>query len=105
MRSVTISVGRASVPWLTGSGQGIGQAAAQLLASKGVRVAVNDIVPERAEATVGLITQAGGEAFAAPGDISNPSTVERVFQQLDERLRIAVRHAAEAVIFSESLGR
>ena len=69
---------------VTGSGQGIGQAAAQLLASKGVKVAVNDIVPERAEATVGLITQAGGEAFAALGDISNPSTVERVFQQLDE---------------------
>ncbi|WP_432624706.1 SDR family NAD(P)-dependent oxidoreductase, partial [Bifidobacterium sp.] len=69
---------------VTGSGQGIGRAVAQLLASKGVRVAVNDIVPERAETTVELITQAGGEAFTAPGDIADPDTVEHVFQQLDE---------------------
>ena len=69
---------------VTGSGQGIGRAVAQLLASKGVKVAVNDIVPERAEATVELITQAGGEAFTAPGDIADPDTVEHVFQQLDE---------------------
>lgn len=33
---------------MTRSGQGIGRAVAQLLASKGVKVAVNDIVPERA---------------------------------------------------------
>lgn len=70
---------------VTGSGQGIGRAVAQLFASKGVKVAVNDIVPKRAETTVKLITQAGGEAFAAPGDISDPDTVEHVFQQLDER--------------------
>ena len=69
---------------VTGSGQGIGRAVAQLLASKGVKVAVNDIVPERAENTVKLITHAVGEAFAAPGDISDPDTVEHVFQQLDE---------------------
>ena len=70
---------------VTGAGQGIGRAVAQLLAGKGARVAVNDIVPERAEATVGLITQAGGDAFAAPGDIADPDTVEHIFQQLDER--------------------
>lgn len=54
---------------VTGAGQGIGQAVAQLLASKGVKVAVNDIVPERAENTVKLIADAGGEAFAAIGGI------------------------------------
>ena len=68
---------------MTRSGQGIDRAVAQLLASKGVKVAVNDIVPERAKTTVSLITQAGGEAFAAPGDIADPDTVEHVFQQLD----------------------
>ena len=58
---------------------------AQLLASKGVKVAVNDIVPERAENTVKLIADAGGEAFAAIGDIADPTVVEDLFRQLDER--------------------
>ena len=70
---------------VTGAGQGIGQAVAQLLASKGVKVAVNDIVPERAENTVKLIADAGGEAFAAIGDIADPTVVEDLFRQLDER--------------------
>lgn len=61
---------------VTGAGQGIGRAVAQLLASKGVKVAVNDIVPERAENTVKLIADAGGEAFAAIGDIADPTVVE-----------------------------
>ena len=68
---------------VTGAGQGIGQAVAQLLASKGVKVAVNDIVPERAENTVKLIADAGGEAFAAIGDIADPTVVEDLFRQLD----------------------
>ena len=70
---------------VTGAGQGIGRAVAQLLASKGVKVAVNDIVPERAENTVKLIADAGGEAFAAIGDIADPTVVEDLFRQLDER--------------------
>jgi len=70
---------------VTGAGQGIGQAVAQLLASKGVKVAVNDIVPERAENTVKLVADAGGEAFAAIGDIADPTVVEDLFRQLDER--------------------
>lgn len=69
---------------VTGAGQGIGQAVAQLLASKGVKVAVNDIVPERAENTVKLIADAGGEAFAAIGDIADPTVVEDLFRQLDD---------------------
>ena len=89
---------------VTGAGQGIGRAVAQLLASKGVKVAVNDIVPERAENTVKLIADAGGEAFAAIGDIADPTVVEDLFRQLDERFGgIDILVNAAGIIIKDSL--
>ncbi|HVG20110.1 MAG TPA: SDR family NAD(P)-dependent oxidoreductase, partial [Blastocatellia bacterium] len=45
---------------ITGSGRGIGRAAAELLAGHGARVVVSDIDPEPAEQAVGAILAAGG---------------------------------------------
>jgi NAD(P)-dependent dehydrogenase (short-subunit alcohol dehydrogenase family) len=60
--------GKAAV--VTGAGQGIGAALARALAAEGARVVVNDIQPERAEATVAAILSAGGSAVADFSDVS-----------------------------------
>ncbi|MFZ1395860.1 MAG: SDR family oxidoreductase [Candidatus Promineifilaceae bacterium] len=56
---------------VTGAGQGVGAQIAQSLAAAGVRVAVNDINPDRAERTAVAIRQAGGEAIAVAADVAN----------------------------------
>lgn len=59
---------------VTGSGSGIGNAIAGVLARSGARTLINDIVPERAvEAALAL---PGAEAF--PGDISSPDYIRQV---------------------------
>jgi NAD(P)-dependent dehydrogenase (short-subunit alcohol dehydrogenase family) len=60
---------------VTGSGSGIGRATARRLAAEGAYVIVNDIAPDRAEETVGLIANAGGGASAHPGDVTDPAFV------------------------------
>ena len=57
---------------VTGSGRGIGAAAARLLAEHGASVIVTDIDPNPAGEVVAAITGAGGKALAAPGDITKP---------------------------------
>ena len=57
---------------VTGSGRGIGAAAARLLAEHGAAVIVTDIDPTPAGEIVAAITGAGGKAMAAPGDITKP---------------------------------
>lgn len=61
---------------VTGAGRGIGREQALLLAAEGARVVVNDIDAEPARAVVGEIVAAGGEAVAAPGDVSRWETGE-----------------------------
>lgn len=56
---------------VTGAGQGIGKAIAEILAAAGARVAVNDINPDRAEKTAVAICEAGGQAIGIAADISN----------------------------------
>ena len=56
---------------VTGAGQGLGATIARTLAAAGVRVAVNDINPDRAERTAVSIREAGGEAIAVAADVAN----------------------------------
>lgn len=56
---------------VTGAGKGVGAAIAQALAAAGVRVAVNDLNPDRAERTAVFIREAGGQAIAVAGDVAN----------------------------------
>jgi len=55
---------------VTGSGSGIGRAAAQKLAAEGIKVVVNDVVKEHGEKTVADIRSSGGEATYIGADIS-----------------------------------
>lgn len=57
---------------LTGSGRGIGAAAAKLFAQHGASVVVSDLDPAPAEETATAIRAAGGKAIVVPGDVTNP---------------------------------
>jgi len=63
------------VALITGAGQGVGRAIAATLAGEGTRIAVNDIVEERAQAVADDIRAAGGEAVAAVFDVTNREAV------------------------------
>jgi len=58
---------------VTGSGRGIGAAAAKKLAAEGASVVVSDIDPTPAEETVAAIRKAGGRAIAVVGDVTDPA--------------------------------
>ena len=69
---------RSRIALVTGAGSGIGRAIAEKLAQNGERVVVNDVNPETAEELVAGIKEWGGEAAAAPGDVSNAESVQRI---------------------------
>lgn len=56
---------------ITGSGRGIGAAAAKLFASNGASVVVSDLDSAPAEQTVGSIHTDGGKAIAVVGDVTD----------------------------------
>src|SRR6266566_2918319 len=58
---------------LTGSGRGIGGAAARLFAAEGASVVVSDLDPAPAEETATVIRNAGGKAIMVPGDVTDPA--------------------------------
>lgn len=61
---------------VTGGGNGIGRATALAMAREGARVVVADIETESAEATVAAINDAGGQAIARIGDLTQAADVE-----------------------------
>jgi 3-oxoacyl-[acyl-carrier protein] reductase len=69
---------RPRVALITGAGSGIGRAIAEKLAKDGESVVVNDLNEAAAQQVVDGIKKAGGQAAAAPGDISYPESVEGV---------------------------
>ena len=56
---------------VTGAGQGMGRAVALRLSGGGASLVVNDVNSEAAESTCALIAERGGEAVAAPGDVTS----------------------------------
>lgn len=76
-----------NVMLVTGASRGIGAEIAVEAARQGWRVAVNYLHSKRAaEAVVGRIREAGGEAVALQADVSRLPEVERLFEDVDRTL-------------------
>lgn len=87
---------------ITGAGQGIGRAAAELFARNGARVLILDIDRSRGTDARRSIRQAGGEAFFIETDISDPGKVEKAFATVEKE------HGALHVLYNNAsifLGR
>ena len=82
---------------VTGAGRGLGAAVARALASAGLRVAVNDINPDRATKIAAEITAAGGQALAVQGDVANKFQCVKIIEATREawgQLDVLVCNAA-----------
>jgi 3-oxoacyl-[acyl-carrier protein] reductase len=99
LRAVAMDWGLANkVAIVTGGSRGIGETTAKLLALTGARVIVNyHRGGEDAARVVKEITDAGGEALAVRGDISNPTDVATLAQTTLDRygaIDVLVNNAA-----------
>jgi 3-oxoacyl-[acyl-carrier protein] reductase len=63
---------------VTGSGRGIGAAAARLFAEHGAKLVVTDIDPEPAEQTGRMIREAGGDVLAVAADVTDQGDIEEL---------------------------
>jgi NAD(P)-dependent dehydrogenase (short-subunit alcohol dehydrogenase family) len=70
---------------ITGAGSGIGQATAKIFASEGAKVVVADYKPEGGQATVKMITDAGGEAIFSQTDVSKTDQVQAMINLAVEK--------------------
>jgi NAD(P)-dependent dehydrogenase (short-subunit alcohol dehydrogenase family) len=73
------------VAFITGGSQGIGRAAAELLAREGASVAVCGLEPDIVEATVRSIVEAGGEAVAVPANVADAASIAAAVDAAVER--------------------
>ncbi|MBF0211447.1 MAG: SDR family oxidoreductase [Desulfamplus sp.] len=81
---------------ITGSGRGIGKAAAVMFASAGAKVVVSDIDPAPAEETVAEITKSGGEAIFYIGDVTADDFAQNIIDTAAKKwggLHIIVNNA------------
>ncbi|MBK8031713.1 MAG: SDR family oxidoreductase [Chloroflexi bacterium] len=66
---------------ITGSGRGIGAAAAKLFAAHGAKVVINDLDPRPAEEVVKQIEALGGTAISVCGDVTTDGLIEELIGQ------------------------
>lgn len=66
---------------ITGSGRGIGAAAAERFAAFGAKVIITDIDPAPANETAEKIKAAGGTALAIPADVTSDGDIEELIRQ------------------------
>ena len=73
------------VGFVTGAGSGIGRETAMRLAREGARMLVSDVDLAAAEATAGLIVDAGGEALPARVDVRDRGQIDAAADLAVER--------------------
>lgn len=81
---------------ITGSGRGIGAAAAKLFAAQGAKVVVSDLDEGPAQETVDAIKAAGGEAIAVAGSVTDdafPDALMKATIDAYGKLNILVNNA------------
>ncbi len=85
------------VALVTGTGPNIGSGVALALAKYGAKVACNDVDDSPIKACVARIERGGGEAMAAPGDVTDEAAVQGYIGDVLERwgrIDILVNNAA-----------
>jgi len=90
---------------ITGAGQGIGFEIAKQLASKGVRVALNDLNEQLANEAVAAINKSGGECISIPGDAADVSFISEMVAKTVSafgKVTIAIANAG-ITLFNEFL--
>jgi NAD(P)-dependent dehydrogenase (short-subunit alcohol dehydrogenase family) len=75
------------VALVTGAGSGIGEAAAELLARRGAKVACLGRSEEDVVQTVQTITKRGGTASVLVADVSDPAAMERAVRDITDKWR------------------
>jgi NAD(P)-dependent dehydrogenase (short-subunit alcohol dehydrogenase family) len=65
---------------ITGAGNGLGRAYARLLAERGARIVVNDVLGEAADAVVAEIRAKGGEAVASYDPVGSKAAGQAIVQ-------------------------
>ncbi|GAA5980441.1 hypothetical protein JCM11641_003395 [Rhodosporidiobolus odoratus] len=72
---------KGDVAVITGAAQGIGRSVALLFAAEGAKVVVSDLDGSKAQAVVNEIKQAGGQAVAVAGDVTDPAFPKKVVEE------------------------
>lgn len=84
---------------ISGAGQGMGLGVAKQLASKGMKVLINDIDPAKAQAAADQIIADGGDAIAAAFDVTNTAEVLAAVASLEAKtggIDILINNAGNA---------
>jgi NAD(P)-dependent dehydrogenase (short-subunit alcohol dehydrogenase family) len=90
---------------ITGSGSGLGRAAAVLFAQEGARIVVNDIDETAGAETVSLVEAQGGEAAFVPADVADEGAVARLFDEAAARFgRLDVSYHNAGIMHPDDLG-
>ena len=72
------------VALITGAGSGLGRQSSLLFGAEGAKIAIVDVDADRAEQTLKLVAEAGGDAIAITADVAAKSQVEAAVQQTVE---------------------
>src|SRR5262245_46463573 len=69
------------VALITGAGSGLGWQCSQLFSAEGAKIAIVDIDGDRAEQTLKLVEQDGGDAIAITADVGDKEQITAAVQQ------------------------